>query len=84
MSTVNTSSFHSLAEEGNFHSNIGASGHPSGSSFVSNGRIPEGSSHIGGDTTNFYSVLADRPTTTTDEEKDDDQELGNNQFYGKV
>ena len=72
MSTVNTSSFHSLAEEGNFHStNIGgASGHPSGISFVSNGRIPEGSSHIGGDTTNFYSVLAERPPTT-----DDDSEL---------
>ena len=70
MSTVNTSSFHSLAEEGNFHSNIGASGHPSGSSIVSNGRIPEGSSHIGGDTTNFYSVLAERPPTTTDDESE--------------
>jgi hypothetical protein len=69
MSTVNTSSFHSLAEEGNFNSNIGASGHPSGSSIVSNGRIPEESSHVG-DTTNFYSVLAERPETT-----DDDSEL---------
>ena len=69
MSTVNTSSFHSLAEEGHFSSNIGASGHPSGSSIMSNGRIPEGSSHVG-DTTNFYSVLAERPPTT-----DDDSEL---------
>merc|ERR1712223_218056 len=44
MSTVNTSSFHSLAEEGNFSSNLagGASGHPSGgaNSLLSNGRLP--------------------------------------------
>ena len=86
MSTVNTSSFHSLAEEGNFSSNLGggASGHPSGgaNSLLSNGRLPmEASSssqhhhhHSNGDTTNFYSVLGDRPTTTTDED-DDGSEL---------
>ena len=68
MSTVNTSSFHSLAEEANFNSNIAASGHPSGSSIVSNGRLPEGSSV--GDASNYYSVLAERPSTT-----DDDSEL---------
>merc|ERR1712109_414939 len=74
MSTVNTSSFHSLAEEGNFSLNHGGatSGHPSGgsSSILSNGRVPIesfSSSHLhshhhsNGDTTNFYSVLADRP-----------------------
>ena len=87
MSTVNTSSFHSLAEEGNFSLNLGGptSGHPNGggSSMVSNGRLAMDASsssqhhhhhHSNGDTTNFYSVLADRPTTTTDED-DDGSEL---------
>ena len=69
MSTVNTSSFHSLAEEGHFHSNIGASGHPGGSSILSNGMIPE-SSNGAGDASNYYSVLGERPSTT-----DDDSEL---------
>ena len=69
MSTVNTSSFHSLAEDANFNSNVSASGHPSGSSVVSNGRLPEGSSV--GDASNYYSVLAEGPLTTTD----DDSEL---------
>ena len=65
MSTVNTSSFHSLADEGNFNSILAASGHPSGSSMAFSGRIPETSN--GGDASNYYSVLGERPLTTDDE-----------------
>ena len=81
MSTVNTSSFHSLAEEGNFNSNAAVSSNNanhSHSNLTSNsGRLPNGTSSLatigGGDATNYYSVLTDRPSTTTDE--DDSSEL---------